>query len=422
MESETRQGEFMASDVLTTNKKGKNIWGYLFVAVIMFLLGYGINQWQLLPFQGKTFNRVIFDSSSLNNNSSEVKLDLDNFQRVLDLISENYLATEAIDPERLVDGAIKGMVSALGDPYTSYYSEEDNTSFKDDLEGLYEGIGAQLGFRDEQIVIIAPLNGSPAEQAGILAGDAILAVDDQSVAGWGLEATVAAIRGAAGSSVKVTLSRGDGEPFDLEIQRAQIRIQAVRLTWLEGDIAHVRVLRFGSDTNSEWDKVVKEIKSRNAAGVVLDVRNNPGGLLDSAIYLVSEFFNDGVVVKRESKSETIDYRVDHKCRLCELPVVALINGGSASASEILAGALQARGRAQLVGEKSFGKGTVQEAIDLSGGAAVHITTARWLLPNGSNIHGVGLIPDIEVLVDKDTSPFGDETDAQLQKAVEIITQ
>ncbi len=407
-------------------KTGSTLAIVLIIASVTFIAGYffpnksGVN----VPDFINGNKNVVYEVQDKQqpDTTGSVRLDMAPFWHVLDLMSQDSIYISNVAPEKLVEGAIKGMVEAVGDPYTSYFTSKENSGFKNGLEGLYEGIGAQLGFKDKKLAIIAPLESSPAQKAGVKAGDLIVAVDGESTVDWSVPKAVSVIRGEAGTTIKLTLARG-GESFDVEIKRAKIQIPAVRVTWLDGNIAHVRVLRFGSDTNAEWDKAVNELVMKNAKGVVLDVRNNPGGLLNSAIYLASEFFNDGVVVKRQTNHDLVEFKVDHKCRLCDVPVVVLINEGSASASEILAGAIQSRDRGKLVGVKSFGKGTVQEAIDLSDGSAIHITTAKWLLPNGKNIHGEGLTPDYTVETKVETGPFGkSEDDAQLNKAVELLTQ
>lgn len=377
----------------------------------------------------------------------ETTLDMGLFWQTLDELEERYLDKEKLEGENLLHGAISGMVSSLKDPYTAFYTPEQNVAFQEGLEGIYEGIGAQLGFKEEQLVIVSPLKDSPTEKAGVKPGDAILAVDGEPTRGWSLPQAVNKIRGEEGTSVTLTLARlGDEErfldsplpeseaskkrsssaAFDISITRQRIKIPSVQLEWVgnAGDIAHVKVLRFGPDTNQEWDSQVLNVKGQmlkgTVEGVILDVRNNPGGFLDAAIYLASEFFADGVVVKRELASGKIEeFKVDHACRLCDgQQVVVLVNGGSASASEIVAGALKARGRAQLVGEKTFGKGTVQEAVELSEGASLHVTTARWLLPDGSSIDGEGIGPDVEVQVD--SSADSQAEDVQLEEAIELL--
>lgn len=368
---------------------------------------------------------VVYNKDSQPDTKIEVDMSL--FWEVLGLMEKNYLDMGDVKGDDLLYGAINGMVSAAGDPYTSFFQPNDNVDFKEGLEGLYEGIGAQLGYNDSKaLVVMAPLEGSPAEKAGVRAGDQILTVNEEDVAGWSIPKAVEAIRGDAGTEVTLMLYRESGDkagtPFEVKVKREQIKLPAVRLTYVDNkQYAHLRVLRFGSDTITEWDKAVDELTKSGVKGVILDVRNNPGGYLNAAIHLASEFFKDGVVVKRQGIDGVQEFKVNHQCRLCEIPVVVLINKGSASASEILAGSIQARGRGKLIGENSFGKGTVQEAIELRSGTSLHVTTARWLMPDDKNIHKVGLKPEVEVKTEAASGPFGDGADdAQLQKAIESL--
>lgn len=352
-------------------------------------------------------------------------LDMTLFWKSLDELEERYLNKEKLDGESLLYGAISGMVSSFRDPYTAFYTPEQNTAFQEGLEGIYEGIGAQLGFKDEQLVIVSPLKNSPTEKAGVKPGDAILTVNGEATQGWSLPQAVSKIRGQEGTSVTLLLQRDKADTFGVAIVREEIKISSVQLEWVgeRQNIAHLRLLRFGTDTKREWDQKMSDVGYQMSSGVVkgiiLDVRSNPGGFLDAAIYLASDFFNDGVVVKREFAGGKIEeFRVDRVCRLCQLPVVVLVNEGSASASEIVAGAIQTRGRGELVGEKTFGKGTVQEAVELGDGASLHITTARWLLPDGTSIDGGGIEPDVKVGLDSSTDSQG--RDLQLEKAVELL--
>ncbi|NTV30840.1 S41 family peptidase [candidate division WWE3 bacterium] len=407
-------------------KSGK-LYIQLILSVLIFGGGYwvGVQKPGLIPGIGGSSRPEISVLNKEPQSQNKIQIDMSLFWEVLSLMEKNYLDIGDIKGDDLLYGAVNGMVAAAGDPYTSFFKPDDNVNFKDGLEGLYEGIGAQLGYNDAKaLVVMAPLEGSPAEQAGIKAGDRILEVNGEDVSGWSIPKAVDAIRGDAGSEVTLTLYRDSGDnagsPFELKVKREQIKLPAVRLTYVDNNqYAHLRVLRFGSETVSEWDTAVAELTKSNVKGVILDVRNNPGGYLNAAIHLGSEFFKDGVVVKRRGVDGVEEFKVDHPCKLCDIPVVVLINKGSASASEILAGSIQTRGRGRLIGEKSFGKGTVQEAIELRDGTSLHVTTARWLMPNDQNIHKVGLTPDIEVSTENASGPFGDGSDdAQLQKAIE----
>lgn len=350
------------------------------------------------------------------------KLDFNLFWETLDEVESKFIDRDKIDSKKLYYGAIKGMVSSLEDPYTFFLTPEENKQSKDDLEGKFEGIGAQLGLNNGRIVIIAPLKGSPAEKAGARAGDFINKVDGKSTSNWTLTEAVSKIRGEKGSTVKMLLERKQKE-FELAIVRDQIIVESVETDYFK-NIVRIKVNQFGENTNIEWDKAVSEVENKfrngQVKGLVLDVRDNPGGYLESSVYLASEFLKKGdLVVKQESTvSPSKNYYAQRTGRLVDLPVVVLINKGSASASEILAGALRDNKKAKLIGEKSFGKGSVQEAMDLSDNAGLHVTVAKWILPNGDWINGKGIEPAIKVenkIDEKNT--ITNETDAQLQRAI-----
>lgn len=350
-------------------------------------------------------------------------VDFGQFWEVWNKLSQNFLDRTAIDSQKMVYGAISGMVASLGDPYTVFLTPEQNKDTKEELGGSFEGIGAQLGFKDHQLIVIAPLKGTPAEQAGVRPGDAILRIDDKDTSGITLPEAVSKIRGPKGTKVKLTIAHEKEEkPIDLEISRETIVVKSVE--WekktLDGkNIAYVKLSRFGDSTSPEWDRTVSEIKQANITRVILDLRNDPGGYLSGAVYITSEFLPNGTVVIQENgRGERTVQKVSRSGKFISEKVIVLINKGSASASEIVAGALQDRKRALLVGEISFGKGTVQEALDLEKGAGLHITTAKWLLPSGRWIDKIGLKPDIEVSQDeKDPT-----TDLQLNRALELAVE
>ncbi len=339
-------------------------------------------------------------------------------------LEQSYIDKKALDTQKMVWGAISGMVSSLDDPYTLFLPPKENKEFKDDLGGNLEGIGAQLGLKDKRIVVIAPLKGTPAQRAGILPGDYILKVNNTDTVGWTVPEAVTKIRGPKGTKVALTIfHEGATAETELEIMRDAILIPSVEwdIKTASGSaerVAHLRLSRFGDQTNTEWDKAIKEINTApNLSGVVLDVRNNPGGYLQGAVYIASEFIDSGVVVAQENSDGTQEtYSVTRAGKMLKNPLVVLINKGSASAAEILAGALRDHKRAKLVGENSFGKGSVQSPEDLPGGSGLHITTAKWLLPGGEWINGKGIKPEIEVKND-----VQDPTrDLQLEKAIEDL--
>lgn len=346
------------------------------------------------------------------------------FWQVWDEMTQKYVDKTKIDAQKMVYGAISGMVASIGDPYTIFLPPTQNQDVKDNLNGSFEGIGAELGVKDGKTVVIAPLAGMPAEKTGIKAGDWILKVDDKDVSALALPEVVAKIRGPKGTTVKLSvLHQNADKPVDFTITRDTIILNSVE--WRkEGSAVYLRLMRFGDQTQPQWDKAVGEISdylatsSAKTTGVILDVRNNPGGYLTESVYIASEFLQSGIVVKQVNyQNDTIVYSVNRLGKLLNVPMVVLINQGSASASEILAGALQAAGRAKLVGMQSFGKGSVQEAQDLANGAGLHITTAKWLLSNDVWINGKGLTPDVKI----DNDEKDPTKDLQLSKAVEVLS-
>lgn len=363
------------------------------------------------------------------------KVDFALFWQVWDRLQASYLDKSKLDPQKMVYGAISGMVAAAGDPYTYFLPPKENNDTKARLRGDFEGVGIEIGYnKDEQITVISPLSGTPAERAGIKAGDIIVRIVDEKAkvdketAGMTLQDAVDLIRGPKGSLVKLTIARkGVEKPFEVPLKRDTIIVKSVDLKFMANSgkkIAVLKLSQFGERTYDEWNEAVSEIKKQKADGVVLDLRNNPGGFLQGAVFLGSEFIKSGVIVQQDQGAEGKEsYSASGRGRLLTEPLVVLINKGSASASEILAGALQETGRAKLVGEQSFGKGTVQEAQDLPGGAGLHVTVARWLLPSGKSIDKEGVKPDFEVKMEEANLTEENETaqDLQLQKALEILT-
>lgn len=369
----------------------------------------------------------------VNRDSPKDALDFAPFWKALDLLEQKYYDPSKLNSQSILFGAIRGMVASLSDPYTAFFDPSQNQEFKDELSGVYEGIGAQLGFRDSQLVVIAPLFGSPAEKAGVRPLDQILKIDGKETVGMPLPEAVSLIRGKAGSKVKLALGR-ETETREVEIERAKIKVESVTLEWKgkNSQIAYIKLSRFGDDTQAEWNRVVGgindkfpastaggQISNLKSQGVILDVRNNPGGLLETAAEVAAEFFEDGkTVIREENNGQKIPLLVKKPGRLTKAPLTVLINEGAASASEIVAGAISDRGRGKLVGQKSFGKGTIQEAVELDGGASLHITTSKWLLPSGRWINGTGLTPDVVVELKEEDIKAG--RDPQLEKAIEIL--
>jgi len=392
------------------------------LSIIFLLLAVFLAGWTL-GIVGYDLNlRLSPPSLTIENKTpSSSTIDFSLFWDVLDQINKNFLF-KPLDGQKLLYGAISGLVEALGDPYTSFLTPVENTEFRRDLEGKYEGIGAELGIRNDQLIVVAPLEGSPAESAGVRAGDKILEIEGASTKGISVSEAVTKIRGAAGTVSTLTLQRGEGKPLIVKITRVEITVASVRYEEKEGGIFYLRVSRFGEGTVEEWDKVVGEIKNKDVKGLVLDLRSNPGGLLSGAVYLASEFISSGAVVIEEGgdgSRQTLKATSTKNGRaFVGMRVVVLVDEGSASASEILAAALRERIGAKLVGETTFGKGTVQDAADLSGGSGLHLTVAKWLTPSGKWINETGLKPDFEVVLTEADTDAG--RDPQLQKALELL--
>lgn len=356
-------------------------------------------------------------------------LDLNLFWNVWDRLEQSYLRKSEMEPQKMIYGAISGMVASLGDPYTVFLPPTEQKQSKEDLAGSFDGVGIQLGFKDTKMAVIAPLQDTPAFRAGIKAGDYILRIKDtnknidKDTLTMTLPEAVGLIKGPSGTEVILTMARdGIDKPFDVVLKRDTIVVKSVTVVFDDNKIAHLTLSRFGERTNDEWDIAVRQIeeklKNGGVKGVVLDLRNNPGGLLQGAIYTASEFLDGGTVVKQEQSGglPTITFSVNRKGKLLKVPLVVLTNEGSASASEILAGALQERKRAKIVGQKTFGKGTIQEAEELESGSGLHITIARWILPSGKWIDKEGIKPDYDIKMDEN-----DETkDLQLEKALELL--
>ena len=362
-------------------------------------------------------------------------VDFSAFWTVWQKLEGTYYDKTKLDPQKMLNGAISGMVQSLDDPFTVYLPPVQNDNFKQGLAGQFQGIGAELGVKDQKIIVISPLNGSPAQKAGIRAGDFILAVNGVSTANMTLSQAVEKIRGPKGTSVTLTILHKDEEKTaEIKIVRDVITVKSVE-TWIkktkeidsikldkkydDSSVVYIRLSQFGDNTNSEWLSSVNDLnlklsRGSGVKGIILDLRNNPGGYLSDAVFIASEFVTEGTIVvsQEDAKGKNV-LKANRRGLLTEIPVIVLINKGSASASEIVAGALRDYSRAKLVGETSFGKGTIQQAEDLGGGAGIHITVAKWITPNGTWVNDGGLKPDIEVSLDAKNP----ERDLQLEKAV-----
>jgi len=325
---------------------------------------------------------------------SSVNLGWDVVEEAWDIIFQDYVDRDKLDASALSQAAIKGMIEVLDDPYTSYMEAQIYELSMSDLEGKFEGIGAYVGVRDEQLMIIAPIPGSPAAEAGIRAGDIILEVDGNPTLGMSLEEAVLYIRGPKGTPVGLlVLHQGETEPEEIEIVRAEIEVPSIHFEMRE-DIAYIHIYHFSERSNEELSPVLEKINQEGATGIILDLRSNPGGLLDVVVDMASYFLKEGTVVYVvDNQGKQTSLSVKPQDIIIELPLVALSDNYSASGSEVLIGALQDHARATIAGTKTYGKGSVNTLHHLKDGSGLYITTARWLTPSGRLIEGEGIEPD-----------------------------
>ncbi|MCK4891604.1 MAG: S41 family peptidase [Candidatus Pacebacteria bacterium] len=353
-------------------------------------------------------------------NEIEERADFGVFWEAWRMIEGKYML-EDLDYEKMVHGAVSGMVDSLGDPYTVFLSPQDKIMFEQDMKGSFSGIGAEIGFRDKFLTIIAPLKGSPAEKAGLLSGDKILKVDELEIIGMNIDEAVSIIRGEKGTIVKLTIGRdGLDELKEIEIVRDIIRIETVEWEIKNKNIAYIRISQFKEETVDEFDSQIDDIIVNDPKGIIIDLRNNPGGYVSTLEDIASRFLNNGDIIFVEdfgNKKEV--YKASGNNKFNNIPIVVLINEGSASASEIFAGALKDNNGAKLVGKTTFGKGLVQEMQNLKDGSALKITVAKWLTPSGLDINKDGIKPDYEV--EMTLEDYENDMDPQLEKALDILT-
>lgn len=380
------------------------------------------------------------ENSTRNKFDKNGQMDLTLMWEVKDRLAKTFLEKEKVNGEKqLVYGAVKGMVDSLGDPYTVFLSPDENKFSNEDLAGEFGGVGISLGYKDKNLAVMSPLAKTPAEKAGLRAGDLILKITDKNkkvekeTNDISLNEAVELIRGKIGTEVTLKIFREEKkEPFDVTLKRENIVVPSLELEWREKDnkkVAWIRLYKFTEQLYTDWPKMVDQILEEENkigkdkfGGIVLDLRNNPGGYLEASVLVGSDFINNGIIVEQKSSDGKIeDYKVNSDRRkLLNEKLVVLVNGGSASASEILAGALKDYKRGKLVGEKTFGKGTVQQPEELPDGSGLHITVAKWLLPNGKNIHKVGIDPDVEVKFEPNEKDI--KADNQLDKAIGVLLE
>ena len=394
--------------------KGKKIFETLVLTVIVFCIG------------------LIFGRSIAPVNDISKKVDMSLFWQVWDTLDKNYVEKDKVEDTDKVYGAIKGLVQSYNDPATVFLTPEETKEFNDLNSGKYfEGIGAELGYSDGSVIIVAPIDGSPAKEAGIRPGDLILAVDDYEVkSGDNIYDIVAKIRGESGTKVSLkVLHKGELEPVVLEITRGEITVPSMTLKYVgdSNDVAYIDIARFTesslSEWESKWDSVAQDVQRSGVDKVLIDLRGNPGGYFDAAVYAADDFLDTGKIISKQEDGngnvQTFEAKSDGK--LLGKKVVIIVDEGSASASEIFTGALQQNKVATVVGTKTFGKGTAQTVIDLADGSSVHVTILKWLLPDGTWLNEENPItPDVEV--ENSVEDFVKGFDRQYNEALLLINK
>jgi len=393
---------------------GENFVFYVFfilLPIFTFFLGYQISERQK--------NEISIEKVPAETSEKKTeKIDLSFMRDALKVAKEHFVDPEKIDPDKIKFALARAVIWSLDDPYSEFMTPEEMHDFADEIDGNLEGIGAELTVKNGAIVVVSPLRDSPAEKAGLLPNDVVLKINDEKADADKFISMIKKIRGKPGTKVAITIFRPKtGEEKTFEITRKKLHVKSVKLKWRE-KIAILEVSQFGTDTEKEFNEALAKALAKNPRGIILDLRFNGGGFLDTAIKMVSAFLKDGKVVIQEGRPpETLSYFVTGNVKT-DLPLVILQNGGSASASEIVAGAIQDHGRGTIIGEQSFGKGTVQDIIKVHGGANVKITVAKWLTPKGNWISEVGITPDIKI--PRTDDDFENDRDPQLDAAVDFL--
>lgn len=405
-------------------KKFPRTLAYVLAFLVIFSLGWGSSAYyfsqKVASGQNSSQNTNVLSPllGGGNTNRSDLKM----FWNVWDLLSQQYVDESALNDQQQVYGAIKGMVAAVNDPYTVYMTPDETKEFDQSLSGELEGIGAELTVRDKALVVVSPLKNSPAEKAGLLPEDIVYKIDGKVTAEMSLFDAIMHIRGEKGTKVTLTIIRkGIDEPFDLSIVRETVNVESVSMEDKGNNIYYLSINQFGENTAPEFEAKVNELLLKQPKGLILDLRNNGGGLLDTAVNVLSEFIvgkKPAVGIKQRDAKKDTQLFVDGNAHLGTVPLVVLINKGSASASEIVAGAIQDYKRGILMGEQSFGKGSVQDVHPLSDGSSLRITIAKWYTPNGQNIDHVGIKPDMEIKMSDDD--YEKKKDTQLNAAMEYL--
>lgn len=363
------------------------------------------------------------DFRVINQNNAPKDVDYNLLWNVLSTLKDKDI-DKPLDDQKLLYGAAQGLVAAVGDPYTTFFDPKELKDFQSQLSGSFEGIGAEVGLKNGGIAIVSPLDGSPAQKAGLVTGDLILKINDQDTAGMTLDEAVSKIRGPKGTAVKLNIFRnGADKPFDVTITRQTINVQSVKYSTKDDNgkkVEYIQISTFGDDTVSLFRQAANDAISKQVSGIIIDLRDDGGGYLQDAVDIASFWVQPGdlVVSEQHSDGSKMDYKAEGGNSLSRIPTLVMINDGTASAAEILAGALHDYNFAKLVGQKSFGKGSVQELVNLPQNTALKVTVAKWLTPKGMNLNHNGLDPDVAVARTPDQ--IQNNQDPQLDKALELL--
>jgi carboxyl-terminal processing protease len=401
---------------------------FLILPILGFLLGWTLNQKSQNPITQTEGNIninnaveiPIINASAPRKKTKPKDVDLDVFWETWNTLETNFLHPEEIKTKEQIYGATRGMVGSLGDPYTVFMDPKETSDFEESISGEFEGIGAEIAIKDEKLTIVAPLKGSPAELAGIQSGDIILGIDGEPTFGVSIEKAIMKIRGPEGEKVVLSIYReGEKKPMDITIVRDKILLESVE--WeMKDDVAFITISQFGTDAATEFQAVVNEILLQNPRGMIIDLRNNGGGLLDVCLKIATEFFDQKIIVKTKGRKfgDSGNIISGRDGAFLEMPVVVLVNRGSASASEIFAGAIQDHKRGLVLGETTFGKGSVQNVMPLEDGSSLKVTIAEWLTPEGRSINKTGIKPC--ETIEFTTADLEEKRDPVLERALDIV--
>lgn len=400
-----KRGSFALKEIQTIDMKSARrapAFSKVFLLVFGLIIGVGVGQFV-------DVRAALPTNETLKTTNAGLPEDLDytSVEEVYDKLRADY--DGELNADDILSGIKHGLAEAAGDPYTTYFTADENEEFNGDVNGTFVGIGAELSTENNLVIIATPLAGFPAEKAGVKARDIILKIDGEDATQLSVADAVKKIRGEKGTTVKLTLLR-DKQQIEVEIVRDTITIPSVN-SKVEGGIGYLQISRFGNDTALLAQQAAESFKAQGVTGIIVDVRNNPGGYLDQAVKVASLWVDKGKTVVDERRNN-VSIRTDKAIGgniLSGIPTIVLMNGGSASASEILAGALKDNGAATLYGEKTFGKGSVQQVEQFEDSSALKVTVARWYTPSGKNINKEGISPDVEVKVSDDDAKAGNDT-------------